>query len=204
MDPLVFDPHEECPEGIVPVDGHRQRRRADGLIDHRPHRVAICLDLRKRWPVVMGVVQIVPRHLVDSDGKHRFEAGVDPPIGELGDDELVDKEGSRMPQVKDQRVPQRFGPQVEGLFLGEGFVKLFVEGVGGVEVAADFLAFFLAATLVKDRRPRTLEVHSSSQCCALRINCRFIIEDRTARGSFESEKLSKAFLCVGDDCAAVL
>ena len=40
--------------------------------------VAVLLDLGHGRPVVMGLVQVVPGHLVDPDGEHRFEAGIDP------------------------------------------------------------------------------------------------------------------------------
>ena len=116
MDPFVFDPHQDHPEGIIPVDGHRQGHGPDGLVHDAAHGVAIGLDLAQRRPVVMRGVEVIPRHLIDADGEHRFEAGIDPLVRDLGDDELVDIEGRRMPEIEDQGVPQRFRPQVEGIF----------------------------------------------------------------------------------------
>jgi len=56
----------------------------------------------------MRFVQVIPGHFVDTNRKHRFELGVDTLSCDLGHDELIDVEGGRMPEVEDQRVPQRF------------------------------------------------------------------------------------------------
>ena len=161
VDPLVFDPHQDHPEGIVPVDGHRQGQAADGLVHDAAHGVAIGLDLVERRPVVIRGVEIVPRHLVDADREHGFEAGIDPLGPELGNDELVDVEGCRMPEIEDQWVPQRFRPHVEGILAGQGFVKLLVQAEGGVEILPDFLALFLAVALIEDRGFGVFQVHGA-------------------------------------------
>ena len=161
MDPLVFDPHQDHPERIVPVDGHRQGQGADRLVHNPADGVTIGLDFVERRPVVMRGVQVVPRHLVDAHGEHRFEAGIDAPGRNLGDDQLVDVESCRMPEIEDQGVPQRFRPQIECLLRGQGFVKLLVQAVGGVEIPPDFLALFLGLTLIEDRGSRVSQVHGS-------------------------------------------
>ena len=126
----------------------------------RAHRVAIRLDLGQRRPVVMRLVQIIPGHLIDTDREHGFEPGIDPLVRDLGHDELVDVEGCRMPEIEDQRVPQRFRPQVEGLLRRQGLVKLLVQAVGGVEILPDFLALFVGVTLIEDRGSGVSQVHN--------------------------------------------
>ena len=84
-------------------------------------------DLSERRPVVVGLVQIIPRHFIDADGEHGFEARIDPLVGDLRDDQFIDIERCRVPDVEDQRVPERFGTQVEGFVRGQRLVELFVQ-----------------------------------------------------------------------------
>ncbi len=162
VDPLVFNPHQDHPERIVPVDGHRQGHGPDGLVHNAAHGVAIRLDLVERRPVVMRSVQVIPGHLIDTDREHGFESGIDPLVRDLGHDELIDVESRRMPEIEDQGVPQRFRPQVEGILRGQSFVKLLVQAVGGVEILPDFLSLFVGVTLIEDRGSRVSQVHGPS------------------------------------------
>ncbi len=141
MDARVLDPHHDRPEGVVPVDGQRQRQGLDHLIDQCAHLVAVGLDLGDRRPVIVLVVQVVPRHLVDADGKQRLEARIDALLDDLGDDQLVDVKDRGVAQVKDQRVAQRLGAQEKGRVTGQRSVKLLVEAVGFVEIIANLGAF---------------------------------------------------------------
>ena len=55
-----------------------------------------------------------------------------------------------MAEVENQRVSQRFRPQVEGFFRSQSLVQLFVKAVRGVEILPDFLAFGVGVTLVEN------------------------------------------------------
>ena len=72
MNALVLDAHHDRPEGIVPVDGQCQRQGRDHAVDQGTHLVTVGLDLGDRRPVVVGIVEIVPGHFVDTDGEHRL------------------------------------------------------------------------------------------------------------------------------------
>ena len=115
MDPFVLDAHQDHPERIVPMNRHRQGQGPDGLVDNAANGITIGPDFVHGRPVVVRGVEVVPGHLIDADGEHRFEAGIDPLVRDLGDDQLVDVEGGRVPEIEDQRVPQRFGPQIKAL-----------------------------------------------------------------------------------------
>ena len=159
MDSFVFDAHQNGPERIVPVDGHRQGHRLDDVVNDRTHCVAIGLDLVKRRPVVMRVVEIVPGHLIDADGKHGFEPGIDSPGHDLGNDELIDVESRRVPDIENQRVPERFSRQVKSLLRSQSLVKLLVKAIGLVEVPSYFLSFVLGCTLIENRCSGVSQVH---------------------------------------------
>ena len=95
----MFDPHHDRPEGVVPIDGQLERKCLDHMINHCPDLVAVGLDLGDTWPVIVVVIQIVPRHLVNADGKQRLVLGIDALLDDLGDDQFVD--------VKDRGDPNR-------------------------------------------------------------------------------------------------
>ena len=154
----MFNPHQDDPEGIVPVNRHAQGHRPDDFVDARSHRVAIRLDLSERWPVVVGLVQIIPRHFIDAHGEHGFEARIDPLVGDLGDDQFIDIERCRVPEVEDQRVPERFGTQVEGFVRSQRLVELFVQSERGVEVPANLLAFLFGSALIEQRGPGASQI----------------------------------------------
>jgi hypothetical protein len=82
----MFDPHHDRPERVVPIDGQHEGKRLDHMINHRPDLVTVGLDLGNAWPVIVVVIQIVPRHLVDADGKQRLVVGIDAFFDDLGDD----------------------------------------------------------------------------------------------------------------------
>ena len=159
MDPLVFDSHQDRPERMVPVDGHRQRQGPDRFVNAGAHGVAVGFDLAQPRPVVMGRVKVVPGHLVNANGEHRLEPGIDPLVRDPGDDQLVDVEGRRMSEVENQRVPERLGPQVERVLRGERLVEPLVQAVGGVEILADLFTLLVRIILVQDGSSRISRIH---------------------------------------------
>lgn len=50
----------------------------------------------------MPSVQVIPGHLIDAHGEHGFEAVIDPLVRDPGDEDFVDVENRRMPQIEDQ------------------------------------------------------------------------------------------------------
>jgi hypothetical protein len=159
VNPLVLDAHQNHPERIVPVDRHHQRQGPDGLVHQRAHGVAVRLDLGQCRPVVMRRVQIVPGHFVDADSEHGFEPRIDPVVGNPCNDQLVDVEGRRVPKIENQRVPQRLGSQVEGVFRRQGAVQLLVKAVRRVKILPDFFAFRRSIAFVEDDRSGVSEIH---------------------------------------------
>ena len=97
------------------------------MINHNPDLVTVGLDLGDAWPVIVVVIQIIPRHLVDADGKQRLIVGIDAFLDDLGDDQLVDVKDRGVTQIENQRMAQRLGTQVESLVVGQRFVKPLVD-----------------------------------------------------------------------------
>ena len=158
MDAGVLDTHQDGPGRAAPGDRQRQGEGGDDRVDHVADLAPEVLRLGHARPVVMGLVEVVPRHLVDPDREHRFEAGVDPFGDDAGDDQLVDVEGGGVAVVEDQRVAQGIGPQREGRIACQGVEQPFVELPGGVEIAADLVALGLRLAAVKDEGPGVLQV----------------------------------------------
>ena len=70
-----------------------------------PHMAAVVTQLCHRGPVVVGLVQIVPAHLVHPRWRPGPRCGVEPALDEAGRQQLVD-EGGGVAVVEDERVAQ--------------------------------------------------------------------------------------------------
>ena len=158
MDAGVLDAHQDRPGLAVPGNRQRQGEGGDHRIDRLADPAAEVLRLGDAGPVVVGLVEVVPGHLVDPDREHRFEAGVDPLGDNAGEDQLVDVEGGGVAVIEDQRVAQGIGPQREDRVVGEGVEQPFVEVPGGMEIAADLVPFGLRLAAVEDEGPGGLQV----------------------------------------------
>ena len=148
----MLDPHQHRPEGMVPPDGQGQGGLADHPIHRLPHLPAILPDPGHRRPVIVGLIQVVPAHLVHAHGEHGLQPRVDPPGHQARQDKLVDEEGGGVPQVEDQGMAQAdrlagIGLLVVGQQLEEGFVAI----EGRVEVTPDLGALGLRVGAVKTR-----------------------------------------------------
>lgn len=126
---------------MLPADRQGERQAADQLVDQRTHGVAVGAHLVDTRPVVTAFAEVVPAHFVDTDGEHRFETGVDALLDQAGEDQLVDEERRRMPEVEDQRMTQGDRLDVIRLRTGQDLEQLLVTVEGGVEVREDLGPF---------------------------------------------------------------
>jgi hypothetical protein len=85
----------------------------------------------------MGLVQVVPTHLVHADGEQGFQPGVDAPVQQSGQHQLVDEEGGGVTQVEDEGVAQADGLAGIGQVVGQQLEQGFVAVPGGVKIAQD-------------------------------------------------------------------
>jgi hypothetical protein len=139
MNPLVFDPHEDHPRRLVGRDRKREWHRLDEIVDKLPHRGAVALHGLDGGPVVMGRVEVVPRHFVDTHRHHRFQPGIEPGGDVAAGGELVDVEDGRMGEVEDQRVPQRLVPLVVGGVVADEREEPLIDFTGLVKGPPQFL-----------------------------------------------------------------
>ena len=138
MDPLVLDAHENDPCGRVGADRQFERHRLDEPVDELAHRSAVVAHRADARPVVVGRVEVVPRHLVHPHGHHRLEHGVDAAGDEAAGSELVDVEHGRMGEIKNQGVAERLVPLEVRCVVTDQIEQPLVERTGLMEIAADF------------------------------------------------------------------
>ena len=117
VNPRMLDAHHDHPPRTVPRNRQLERHRPDGLVHDGANAIAIRLHFRDGRPVVVFLVQVVPRHLVHAHGKHGFAGRVKPALQESRQNELVDVESRRVAEVEDKRMPQGIRASVEGLVI---------------------------------------------------------------------------------------
>mmetsp|Transcript_37604 Transcript_37604/g.94328 ORF Transcript_37604/g.94328 Transcript_37604/m.94328 type:complete len:289 (+) Transcript_37604:3577-4443(+) len=169
VDPLVFDAHEHDPPERVLGDGHLQRLvGADHLHHQRSHllpvlqdaldeqrcRLGVLVGLLLGRPGVVGLVEVVPGHLVDTHCTHRLQLWVDSLCDVFAEDEFVDEEARRVAEVEDEWVAQRLGLDEIALGAAHDIKQLFVEVECLREVSLDLHALVC----------RTAAIHNHSLC----------------------------------------
>ena len=141
VDSFVLDAHQDDPPRVAPGDREGQRLAADQLLNRRSNRLAIGPDLVHTRPLVTALVEIIPTHFVDTDGKHRFETRVDALLDPAGQQQLVDEESRRMAEVEDQRMAQADRLPEIRLIAGQHLEQLFIAIKGGMKIVEDLRAF---------------------------------------------------------------
>ena len=86
----------------------------------------------------MRGVEVIPRHLVDPDGHHRLEHGVEPRRHVPSGREFVEIEDRGMGVVEDQWVAERFMPRVVRGVVSDQREEPLVDLAGLVEVVPQF------------------------------------------------------------------
>ena len=104
VDALVFDAHQNHPERVFPADRQREVGLADNFVHHGPRLAPVVRHLGHGRPVVVGVIQVIPAHLVHTDGEHGFELRVDALGDQAGQQQFVDEKSGSVAEVKNQRV----------------------------------------------------------------------------------------------------
>lgn len=85
----------------------------------------------------MAFVEVIPVHLVDSDGKHLFVFGIDSFLDDSEVKHFVDVDAGSVSVVEDKGVPEGLGLDVVGPLIAHHLKQLFVEAVGPEEVIPD-------------------------------------------------------------------
>ena len=95
------------------------------------------MDGGHRWPIVVGRVEVVPRHLVDAHCHHRLDAGVETLRHEAAGGQFIEVEDGRMGEVENQWMPKRLVPLVQRRIIADEREEPVVEFAGLVKVTAD-------------------------------------------------------------------
>ena len=138
MDALMFDAHQYRPPRMVPVDRQRERDCCNQPVDNFAHPVAVFAHFVDTRPVVMGFVEVVPAHFIDTHREHRFEFRIDALPDQPGQHQLVDEKCRGMAEVENQRVAQRNRFAEKRLIACQRFEKLLVAIECSMEVFANF------------------------------------------------------------------
>ncbi len=141
VDASVLDAHHNHPPRTVPSNGQLQRHRLDQIIHDGANAIAIRLHFRDGRPVVVLLIQVVPRHLIHAHGKHGFVGRVDPLLNEFRQNELVDVESRRVAEVEDERMPQGIRASVEGLVVLQNLQQRLVDVIRVMEILPDLRTF---------------------------------------------------------------
>ncbi|MNQ66596.1 hypothetical protein D3C85_810900 [compost metagenome] len=143
VDALVLCPHQDDPGRALPVDGQGQWHLLDEVDHPGAHLGAVVSQLGHPGPVVVGLVQIVPAHLIHPDGDHGLDAGVDATVDQAGRQQLVDEEGGGVAVVEDERMTQRDRLVEPGALIGQAVEQAVVECEGLAEVVEQLAPFQL-------------------------------------------------------------
>jgi hypothetical protein len=98
----------------------------------------------------MPLIQIVPRHLVNTHGKHRLITGIYPLFNHPGNGQLVDEKGGGMAEVEDQRVAQPVSSQIKSVVVFEGVVQFFIYIERLVKIVENFGPFLLGISCIQN------------------------------------------------------
>jgi hypothetical protein len=80
-------------------------------------------------------------------------------INEPGDIQFIDIKRSGMSKIKNQRVPERFGPKVEGFIPGQVVIQLFIQIEGLMKVVQYLLPLFRFASFTQNYCTTFFHIH---------------------------------------------
>ncbi|MNE64955.1 hypothetical protein D3C80_1603980 [compost metagenome] len=99
----------------------------------------------------MGLVQIVPAHLVHPYGHHGLDTGVEAAVDEARRQQLVDEEGGGVAVVEDEGVAQGDRLVEPGPLIGQAVKQAVVEIEGLTEVVEQLAALVLGIVAAEQR-----------------------------------------------------
>ncbi|MNJ52572.1 hypothetical protein D3C77_479160 [compost metagenome] len=151
VDALVLYAHQDDPGRALPVDGQCDRHTFDEITHQGAHAATVGAQFGHRRPVVVGLVQIVPAHLVHPYGHHGLDAGIEAPVDEVGRQQLVDEEGGGVAVVEDEGVAQGDRLVEPGPLIGQAVKQAVVEIEGLAEVVEQLAALVLGIVAAEQR-----------------------------------------------------
>lgn len=103
MDSLVLDAHQNDPHIAVPVDLFLFSILYD-VYHHFSYLFPVSFGILNGRPFVVRLIQIIPVHFINTDGKHSFVGLIDPLADKALVEELVNKECCSVSIVENQGV----------------------------------------------------------------------------------------------------
>ena len=104
----MLNAHKNDPHITLPCKGFLLTL-FDQVHYHLLDPVSEMFGILNRRPLVMGFIQVVPVHLINTHSEHSFILFVDSALNQSLVNQLVDKKGRCMPKVKDKWMSQRLG-----------------------------------------------------------------------------------------------
>ncbi|MNH04008.1 hypothetical protein D3C79_632840 [compost metagenome] len=147
----MLDAHQDDPGRALPADGQGERHPPDEVANQRADFGPITAQFGDLGPVVVGLVQIVPAHLVHADGDHGLDAGIETALDEARRQQLVDEEGGGVAVVEDEGVAQGDRLVEPGPLIGQAVKQAVVEIEGLTEVVEQLAALVLGIVAAEQR-----------------------------------------------------
>ena len=141
--------HQDDPGRALPVDGQGERHPPDEVANQCADFGPITAQFGDLGPVVVGLVEIVPAHLVHADGDHGLDAGIETAVDEARRQQLVDEEGGGVAVVEDEGVAQGDRLVEPGPLIGQAVKQAVVEIEGLTEVVEQLVTFVLGIVAVE-------------------------------------------------------
>ena len=149
MDTLVLNTHQYRPARVGLPDRYCQREYINQLVHAVADLVTISAHGSDGRPVVMCLIQVIPRHFIHTNGKHGLETGINACSDQFCQQKLVDEKCSCVAKIEKQRMAQGFWPLIVRLIVPNHLKQRFVQIKGLVEVGFEFLSFGLAAACIQ-------------------------------------------------------
>ena len=134
----MFNPHQNDPKDAIPCDGRGEGALHDQAIYQMTHCITIFSQTWDTWPVVVGGVEVIPRHLIHPNGTHGLDGRIKALLDVPSNVELVDVENCCVAKVKDEGVAEALRLVIIILVVCKDIVEALKHGECAVEVITDF------------------------------------------------------------------
>ena len=143
MNAFMFYAHHDGPPRTLPADWKSQRSFTDQPVHQGAYGFPVRAHLLYRWPVIMGSIQIIPTHLIDTNREHRLHSGIYPFRDQPCKQQLIRIKSRSMAQIENEWMAQGNGLFIVSIFSLKRLEKLLVAVQRSMEIIPDLLALCL-------------------------------------------------------------
>ena len=126
MYPLMFYSQKNDPNIIVPIFNFETAQVVNRFKYNLFDLIFVFLGFCHCGPVVVGRIQVIPVHFVNSHCEHLLQFRIDPLFYNPWVKEAIDVDGSSVTVVEDEGMSEWLSLDVEGFIAGKHVEDLFV------------------------------------------------------------------------------